>query len=133
MRRFLTALLLTVPVAAAVVEEAREVRIEVLTGIDYKRGQDLPDEVTELNGLKVKIEGYMAIGTLEGSTVFEFVPEECECGRSKIQHFIEVTLLEGGVTYEPGRIWLEGTLDIGEKEEDGFVVSLYRLEVESYP
>ena len=92
----------------------------------------MPSEVTELNGKEVQIEGYMALGTIEGATVFELVPEECECGRSKVQHFIEVTLLNGVVAYEPGRIKLTGKLDIGEKEEDGFVVSLYRLEVEQY-
>ncbi len=126
-------LFVATPLAVAVgAFDAEDVEIEVLTGIEYRRGRALPSEVTELNGKEVRIEGYMALGTIEGATVFEFVPEECECGRSKVQHFIEVTLLNGVVTYEPGRIKLTGKLDIGEKEEDGFVVSLYRLEVEQY-
>ena len=37
-----------------------------LTTIDYKRGQDLPEEIQALDGKLVKIEGYMALGTEEG-------------------------------------------------------------------
>jgi hypothetical protein len=127
-------LFVATPLAAAIgAFDAKEIDIEILTGIDYRRGGALPDEVNKLNGEEILLEGYMALGTIEGATVFELVPEECECGRSKVQHFIEVTLLNGIVTYEPGRIKLTGKLDIGEKEEDGFIVSLYRLEVEQYP
>jgi hypothetical protein len=112
-------------------EEAVEVSIEKLTSIEYRPGQELPDEIAELDGKTVTIEGYMAIGTLEGVQKFELVPEPCECGRSKVQHFIDVTLTEGTTTFTPGRIELEGKLSVSEVEEDGFVVSLYRLEIKS--
>ena len=114
-------------------EEAVEVSIEELTGIDYKRGRKLPDNIQDLDGKRIKITGYMAIGTLEGTDTFELVPEACECGRSKVQHFIEVQVENGGVTYQPGRVELEGVLSVGEVEEDGFVVSLYRLKIEDAP
>ena len=114
-------------------DEAIEVDIEDLTGIDYKRGRKLPKSIEKLDGKRIKITGYMAVGTLEGTSTFELVPESCECGRSKVQHFIEVEVENGGVTYQPGRVDLEGVLSVGEVEEDGFVVSLYRLKIENAP
>ena len=136
MRTLLTLLLLTLCpplLATATVWFAEEIDISVLTGIEYKRGRALPDEVNDLNGKEITLEGYMALGTLEGASMFELVPEECECGRSKVQHFIEVTLLDDVVAYTPGRITITGKIDIGEKEEDGFIVSLYRMEIERLP
>ncbi len=102
-----------------------------LTSINYRPGKELPTEVQALDGQRVRIEGYMALGTLEGIDTFEFVPESCECGRSKVQHFIDVTIEEGLTTFTPGRIVLEGVLSVGEVEEDGFVVSLYRMTIRS--
>ncbi|MBL6722312.1 MAG: hypothetical protein ISQ08_12960 [Planctomycetes bacterium] len=114
-------------------EEPIDVSIDWLTSLDYRRGMRLPDEILALDGQEVRISGYMAIGTLEGADVFELVPESCECGRSKVQHFIEVTLSEDRVRFMPGRIELTGKFSVGEVEEDGFVVSLYRLEVKALP
>ena len=112
-------------------DEIKEVNIEWLTSLDYREGQELPDEYLELDGKMVEIEGYMAIGTLEGIEKFELVPEPCECGRSKVQHFIDVSMTEGTTTFKPGRIILKGKFSVGEVEEDGFVVSLFRLEITS--
>ncbi|MFT7678084.1 MAG: hypothetical protein ACI8QC_002070 [Planctomycetota bacterium] len=114
-------------------EEPLEVSIEYITGIEYRRGQGVPADILELDGKKVTITGYMAIGTEEGSAVFELVPESCECGRSKVQHFIEVTIEDGGVTYQPGRIDLVGIFGAGEVKEDGFITSIYRLKLEIAP
>ncbi len=71
----------------------------------------------------------MAVGTLEGIKKFEFTPESCECGRSKVNHFIEVTIEEGVTTYKPGRFKLVGTFSASEVKEDGFVKSVYRLTI----
>lgn len=132
---FLTAALLAAAAPAAVLspgdDEVVEVSIAKLTSISYQKGGELPEDIRELDGKRVRIEGYMAIGTLEGVSKFELVPEPCECGRSKVQHFVDVTLTEGKTTYRPGRITLEGKLSVGEVEEDGFVVSLYRLTIKS--
>lgn len=111
--------------------EPVEVSINELTSIEWKPGEDLPADVEDLDGEMISIEGYMALGTLEGTTKFELVPEPCECGRSKVSHFIDVTLKEGLVSYKPGRIILTGKFEASEVEEDGFIVSLFRLEIES--
>lgn len=110
-------------------DEAVVVSIEKLTSVEYKPGRELPQDILDLDGKVVEIEGYMAIGTLEGVESFELVPEPCECGRSKVQHFIDVTLTEGLTTFKPGRIVLKGKFSVGEVREDGFVTSLYRLEL----
>ncbi|HIG86913.1 MAG TPA: hypothetical protein EYQ25_07720 [Planctomycetes bacterium] len=110
-----------------------EVNIDWLTSVDYRPGMKLPDEILALDGKQVQLVGYMAIGTLEGDESFEFVPESCECGRSKVQHFIDVTLTDDVATFTPGRITLVGKFSVGEVKEDGFVTSLYRLEVERLP
>jgi hypothetical protein len=112
-------------------DDIQEVNITKLTSVNYRKGKPLPADIQNLDGKRVRIEGYMALGTLEGVDSFEFVPESCECGRSKVQHFIDVTIEEGLTTFRPGRITLEGVFSVGEKEEDGFVVSLYRLTIRS--
>lgn len=110
-----------------------EVNIAWLTSLEYRPGMKLPEEILALDGKKIQLVGYMAIGTLEGSESFELVPESCECGRSKVQHFIDVTMTEDVSRFTPGRITLVGTFSVGEVKEDGFVTSLYRLEIERLP
>ena len=114
-------------------EDPIEVNIAWLTSLDYKPGMKLPEEILALDGKKIQLVGYMAIGTLEGSESFELVPESCECGRSKVQHFIDVTMTDDVARFTPGRITLVGTFSVGEVKEDGFVTSLYRLEIERLP
>lgn len=129
-----TVLALTLGQTSAVQDpEPTEVSITELTSIEWKPGDDLPAKFADLDGETITIEGYMALGTLEGTTTFELVPEPCECGRSKVQHFIDVTVTEGLVSYTPGRITLTGKFEASEVEEDGFIVSLFRLEITSLP
>ena len=99
----------------------------------YRRGQPLEDWIQDLDGKFVAIAGYMAIGTLEGLTRFEFVPEECECGGSKVNHFVEVTLTEDVTRFKPGRFYMRGVFSAGEVEEDGFITSVYRLSSRTMP
>lgn len=113
--------------------EVVELSILKLKNARYRPGRPLPQWVADLDGKRVQIWGYMAIGTLEGLDKFELVPESCECGRSKVNHFVEVSLTEGQTRFIPGRITLEGTFYASEKEEDGFVTSLYRLTTPELP
>lgn len=99
----------------------------------YRRGQPLEDWVMDLDGKYIAVEGYMALGTLEGLTRFEFVPEECECGGSKVNHFVEVTLTHDVTRFRAGRFYMRGIFSAGEVEEDGFVVSVYRLRCREMP
>lgn len=99
----------------------------------YRRGEPLEDWIVALEGKYVAIEGYMALGTLEGLTRFELVPEECECGGSKVNHFVEVTLTEDVTRYKAGRFFMRGVFSASEVEEDGFIVSVYRLRSRALP
>lgn len=108
-----------------------EVSLAKLTSIDYKRGQELPVDIKELDGQRVSIRGFMALDTLEGETVFPLVTDSCGCGQSKVHHFVEVSLTEGTTTYTPQELTVIGELSVGEVTEDGFVLSLYRLTAES--
>lgn len=99
----------------------------------YRRGRPLEDWIMDLDGKYIEIEGYMALGTLEGLTRFELVPEECECGGSKVNHFVEVTLTDDVTRFKPGRFWMRGVFSAGEVEDDGFVVSVYRLRAREMP
>jgi hypothetical protein len=50
-----------------------------------------------------------------------------------LHHFVHVSIDDGGAAFDPGRRQFEGTLSIGEEEdEDGFVTSLYRLSVDTF-
>lgn len=118
-------------VPAASAAEFLEVRLVELMAIDYRRGRRLPDWVLALDGEKVRIEGYMAIGTPEGGETFELVWDSCGCGTSQPHHFVEVTMPDGDTTqFDPEVIAVEGRFAVGEVIEDGFVKSLFRLKAE---
>ena len=112
-----------------------EAKISILQLRDarYRRGRPLEQWIEELDGKTVAIEGYMAIGTLEGLTEFELVPEDCECGKSKVNHFVLVKLAEDVTRFKPGRFWITGTFEAGEEIEDGFITSVYRLRALELP
>ncbi len=113
-------------------EETLELRLVELMAIDYRRGRRLPDWVQALDGRRVRIEGYMAVGTPEGQETFELVWDSCGCGTSQPHHFVEVTVPDGDSTrFDPELIGVEGRFSVGEVIEDGFVKSLFRLKAES--
>ena len=114
-------------------DEVIEVSILALKNARYRPGRALPRWIQELDGKHVSLWGFMAIGTLEGLQKFELVPESCECGRSRVNHFIDVTLIEGRTKFIPGRITLTGTFHASEQETDGFITSLYRLSTPKLP
>lgn len=99
----------------------------------YRPGYPLEPWIEALDGKLVSIEGYMAIGTLEGLRRFELVPEDCECGRSKVNHFVSVTLTDDVTRFKPGRFHIVGVFSASEEEEDGFVTSVYRLRARELP
>lgn len=119
------------PVAAAPAADVLEVRLIELMSFDYRRGRRLPDWVRALDGERVRIEGYMALGTPEGEKRFELVWDSCNCGSSQPNHFVEVTLPEDRTTeFNPELIAAVGRFEVGEVIEDGFVKSLFRLKAE---
>ncbi len=120
------------PAAAPAAEDpVIELTLLDLMSIDYRPGKRLPAWVRALDGRRVRIEGYMALGTPEGIEKFELVWDSCGCGQSNVNHFIEVTLTDETTTFDPDIIFVEGEFSVGEIREDGFVVSLFRLKAQT--
>ncbi|MDP6408119.1 MAG: hypothetical protein QGI46_01950 [Planctomycetota bacterium] len=108
-----------------------EVSIMKLTSIEWRRGARLPDWVKALDGQRVKVLGYMALDTDEGSHSFRQTWDQCGCESAKASHFIAVDLGEKTTGYNPDEISVIGTMSVGEREEDGFITSLFRIAAES--
>ncbi len=114
-------------------DDLDEVSIYELTEITWRPGRPLPEEIEALDGERVRLGGFVALDTPEGSDVFRMINDSCGCGGgSKIHHFVEVTLLDDDTGYRPGWVELVGTLSVGEEHEDGFVTSVYRFEAEYF-
>ena len=121
-------LLLSMVSLAGAVDEAIEVDIRKLTEVDWKEGQELPKEIRELDGKEVVISGYMQEQFQDDRKTFLIVSDSCQCSGTPLpNHFVEITL-ENETDYRTGQLTFKGKLSVGEKEEDGFVTSLYRLE-----
>ena len=125
-------LLLSMVCLAGAVDEAIEVDIRKLTEVDWKEGQELPKEIRELDGKEVVISGYMQEQFQDDRKTFLIVSDSCQCSGTPLHnHFVEITL-ENETDYRTGQLTFKGKLSVGEKEEDGFVTSLYRLEGEFF-
>ena len=123
---------MTSPAAAPAAEDpVIELSLLDLMSIDYRPGKKLPKWARALDGRRVRVEGYMALGTPEGIDQFELVWDSCGCGQSNVNHFIEVTLTDETTTFDPDIIYVEGEFSVGEIREDGFVVSLFRLKAQT--
>ena len=109
----------------------------LLGGFAYEEGMKLPEHISALHGSKVGMAGYMM--TLEEvEDIHEFVLVEslwsCCFGKPpEVHQAVVVTIpAKKGVDMTPVPILLTGVLDVGEKVEDGFVTSLYRLKADSF-
>lgn len=120
-----------VPATPAADEEVLEVSIMELTQIDWQPGAKLPKKIAELDGKRVRIKGYMALQTPEGSSDFRLTYDQCGCSGAKASHFVQVALGDATTDYDPSEVVVEGVFSVGEEEEDGFVTSLYRLKADS--
>jgi hypothetical protein len=99
---------------------------------DAEKGEGIPDDVKALEGSVVKLEGFM-IPTESADKISKFVlvPDLFACcfGQPpQIQHTVMVVCPEGkAVSYFPDRISVQGTLKVGEKREEGYVLSIFEL------
>ena len=84
----------------------------------------------------MRLHGYMIpMDQAENITQFALVPSLFACcfGQPpQIQHTIVVNCPKGkSVGYYPDEIIVEGTLKVDEKKDDGYIVSLFEMEVSS--
>lgn len=112
-----------------VAQEVIEVDLHHLTSIAWEPGQPLPEDILRLDGRRVVLRGFMHATVVGDQRKFPMVTEACQCTSSLLpHHFVEVDLGPNQTTGpRTGQFEVIGRLDIGEVEEDGYVVSLYRL------
>ena len=103
---------------------------------DQEKGGNIPDDVKRLAGHPVRLRGFMIpMDQADNITKFALVPDLFACcfGQPpQIQHIIVAKAPAGKtVAYYPDEIVVEGRLKVQEKKEDGFIVSIFDLEVSS--
>ena len=103
---------------------------------DADKGGNIPDDVKRLTGTKVRVQGFMIpLDQADNISHFSLVPSLFACcfGQPpQIQHQIVVHTPKGkAVGYYPDEIICEGTLKVDEKKDDGYIVSVFEMDVQS--
>ena len=118
--------------------EILEMAIKDLGNFEYDQdhGGNIPPDVKALTGAKIRLRGYMIpMDQAENITQFALVPSLFSCcfGQPpQIQHTIVVNCPKGkAVGYCPDEIIVEGALTVAEKKDDGYIVSIFELGVNS--
>lgn len=126
------------PHPAPVAGEVRALQIKELGNFEYDAdtGGNIPKDVSSLSGSTVRIHGFMIpIDQAENITSFALVPSLFACcfGQPpQVQHTIICNAPAGkAVAYYPDELVVEGKLNVEEKKDEGFIVSLFELEVAS--
>jgi len=131
MNRTLASLFLLAALPAA--DEPRRIDFGTLAAFEYKEGMTLPKEVRDLDGKEIRISGFMRgdNGATENLEAFMIVNESCGCsGEPKLNEVIYCTMPYGQkVNAIAGSVLITGTFHASEEKEDGYVLSLYRVDV----
>ena len=96
---------------------------------------ELPADVSGYNGKQVSVSGFMA--TEDGSEgdveYFIIINDACGCeGTPKMNEMVFCVMPSGETTrLKDGRVTVTGKFHVSEEKEEGVVVSLYGLEVDS--
>src|SRR5262249_53012334 len=112
--------------------------IKDLGNFDYDadKGGNIPDDVVALNGSKIRLKGFMIpMDQAVNITQFALVPDLFSCcfGQPpQLQHTIVVNCPKGkAVSYYPDEITVEGKLTVAEKKDEGFIISIFQVDVNS--
>lgn len=118
--------------------EVLDLLIKDLGNFEYNQehGGNIPADVKALTGSKLRLHGFMIpMDQAENITQFALVPSLFACCYGQppqIQHTIVVTCPKGkAVGYCPDEIVVEGTLKVQEKKDDGYIVSIFDMDVSS--
>jgi hypothetical protein len=103
---------------------------------DADKGGNIPDDVKALTGKRIRVQGFMIpLDQADNISHFSLVPSLFACcfGQPpQIQHQIVVHAPKGkAVSYYPDEIICEGTLKVEEKKDDGYIVSVFEMDVAS--
>jgi hypothetical protein len=126
------------PHAAPKPGEVLDIAIKELGNFEYNQetGGNIPADVKALSGSTLRLRGYMIpMDQAENITQFALVPSLFSCCLGQppqIQHTIVINCPKGkAVTYFPDEILVEGKLTVQEKKDDGYVVSIFGMDVSS--
>ncbi len=118
--------------------EVLEMSIKELGNFEFdaENGSPIPDDVKRLSGSDIRLRGYMIpMDQAENISQFALVPSLFACCYGQppqIQHTIVVNCPKGkAVSYYPDEIIVQGKLNVEEKKDDGFIVSLFEVGAES--
>jgi len=116
-------------------EDPIEVDFASLSDFDYREGMTLPAHVTRLDTKKIRISGFMRSedGSNGPTEFFMLINDACGCAGTPFLNEIVFCAMPPGqkVDIEPGTVELTGTLYVGEVREDGVVISLYEMDVDT--
>ena len=115
-----------------------DLTIKDLGNFDYDqdKGGNIPDDVKRLSGRPVRVRGYMIpMDQADNITKFALVPDLFACcfGQPpQVQHMVVANCPEGkAVGYSPDEIVVEGKLNVEEKKDDGYIISIFEVTVSS--
>lgn len=112
-----------------------EIGFGTLAGFDYEEGMELPSDVTTYDSTTVKISGFMRRedGGDGPTEYFMLINDACGCdGTPKLNEIVYCTMPSGeGVEIESDVVSVTGTIYVGEESEDGVVLGIYFLDVDS--
>ncbi len=98
----------------------------------------IPGNVKDLSGKKVAVRGYLLPIEYEAgkSTRFilmKFTPECLYCSSPTVCDWVDATSKEGVAVPRTSQVPVEvvGTLEVGEKLEDGLITSVYQMKVDT--
>lgn len=103
---------------------------------DAEHGSAIPQDVKAMDGATVRLHGFMIpMDQAENISKFALVPSLFACCYGQppqIQHTIVVNCPKGkAMSYYPDEIVVEGKLKVGEKKDDGFIVSIFEVDTTS--
>lgn len=103
---------------------------------DAEKGGNIPDDVKKLDGATVRLKGFMIpMDQAANITQFALVPDLFACcfGQPpQLQHTIIANCPKGkAVSYYPDEITVEGKLQVAEKKDEGFIISIFQISVSS--
>ena len=118
--------------------EVVEAGIKDLGNFDYdqEKGGNIPEDVKTLTGTTVRVRGFMIpMDQADNITKFALVPDLFACcfGQPpQVQHMVVATCPDGkAVGYSPDEVVVEGKLNVEEKKDDGYIISIFEVSVAS--
>ncbi len=120
------------PVPKTAPDGALIVRWETIGDYEFEDGMKLPAEVSDLNGKRVVLTGYMdALGEIENIREFVLTESLSGCCFGSAPNVNQLVLVDfkgaKGAAYSDEPVMVVGTLEVSEQREEEYVTSLYRL------